>query len=415
MGVMGPAKRAHLEARREVIDPPFSLQEYDARVLRIREAMSRAQIDCLFLSAPESIYYVSGYACEWYQASSPEPWWPASGVAIHVDHEHFIHFEHTQEATLLQLTTMSRDVRLTEAEGRAQQAFVVDELAAAGWLKGVVGLEMNAYRPGRLASEAFERGLTNAGARVVDGTAIVRGVRRRKSTAELEYVRRAQEIADIGMAAARASIGVGVTELEVYGAMVQAMASAGGEVAAIPLPVVSGPRAATVHGLAGRRRMEQGDLVGVDLCGVYHRYHANLARTFSIGEPSAPVRSAIDHAYGATQVFNDALEPGACVNEVMARLEDYYRTCGLLNDQWWVGGYELGVAFPPDWVGEFLYSMGDDHGPEFFADGDVFNFEANFYLPENAGIVLVINTAVVDGMSAGLIHGYPDALTVIET
>lgn len=414
MSGMGPAKRAHLEARREVIDPPFSMQEYDARVLRIREAMVRARIDCLFLSAPESIYYVSGYACEWYQASSPEPWWPASGIAIHVDHDDFIHFEHTQEATLLQLTTMSRDVRLTEAEGRAQQDFVVSELATSGWLNGVVGLEMNAYRPGRLASEAFEAGLVAAGARVVDGTAIVRAVRRRKSADELEHVRRAQEIADIGMAAARSTIGVGVTELEVYGAMVHAMASAGGEVAAIPLPVVSGPRAATVHGLAGRREMQPGDLVGVDLCGVYHRYHANLARTFSLGEPSASVRLAIDHAYRATEVFNSALEPGARVDAVMGRLEDYYRSCGLLDDEWWVGGYELGIAFPPDWVGEFLYSMGDGHGDESFADGDVFNFEANFYLPENAGIVLVINTAVVDGSSAQLINSYPDALTVIE-
>lgn len=414
MSGMGPAKRAILDARRDLIDPPFARDEYDRRMRDIREDMARARIDCLFLSAPESLFYLSGYACEWYQASSPEPWWPASGIAIHVDHADFIHFEHTQEATLLQLTAMSRDVRLTEAEGRAQQAFVVGELAAQGWLNGVVGLEMNAYRPGRLASEAFEALLRAAGARVVDGTPIVRGVRRHKSPAELEHVRRAQSIADIGMAAARDAIGVGVTELEVYGAMVKAMATAGGEVAAIPLPVVSGPRAATVHGLAGRRRIEHGDLVGVDLCGVYHRYHANLARTFSVGEPTAAVRRAIDDAYEATAVFDEALQPGERVDVVLKRLEEYYRSCGLLDDEWWVGGYELGVAFPPDWVGEFLYSMGDDHADATFMAGDVFNFEANFYLPENAGIVLAINTAIVDDTEAGLVHGYPNALTVIE-
>lgn len=414
MHAAGPNKQRYLEASLQRVDPPFTDAEFAGRLARIRAAMAAAEIDCLFLSSPESLYYVSGYACEWYQANSPEAWWPVSGIAVHVDADDFIHFEHTQEATLIQVTSISRDVRLTEEEGRAQQEFVVDELTASGWLAGTVGLELGSYRPPRLASEAFQGRLESRGARVVDGTSIVKALRRVKSPEELAHVHRAQEIADIGMAAAQDAIAVGATELDVYGAMVHALARAGGEIAGIPFPVVSGPRAATVHGLAGRREIQPGELVGVDLCGVYHRYHANLARTFALGEPDPEVRAAIDATYGAPAVFDAELKPGRPVEDVLIALEDYYRDAGILGDEWWVGGYELGIAFPPDWVGDFLYSMGEDTAGAVFTPGDVVNFEANFYLPHLAGIALSIDTAVIDHDSAGLISTTPSTLTVID-
>ena len=49
--------------------------------------MVAAKIDVLFLSSPESIAYVSGFRAEWYQAQGPKAWLPASGIAIHVEHD----------------------------------------------------------------------------------------------------------------------------------------------------------------------------------------------------------------------------------------------------------------------------------------------------------------------------------------
>ena len=403
-----------LDSLPSAIDAPFDLTEYEGRMETIRAAMAQAGVDCLFLSAPESLHYISGYACEWYQANSPEEWLPASGIAIHVDHDDFIHFEHVQEATLIRLTCISRDVRLTEAEGTQQQDFIVDELAASGWLNGSVGLEMSCYRPPRTASESFQRRLEARVTRDVDATSIVRSVRRYKSPREMSYIREAQRIADIGMAAAGETIRPGATELEVYGEMINAMARAGGEVAAIPCPVVSGPRASTVHGLAGRRVIQNGDLVNVDLSGVYNRYHANLARCFSLGEPAPAVRRAIEGVYGAVAVAADVIRPNLPVRDFLARLEDYYRSVGLFGHEWWVGGYELGVAFPPDWVGGFMYSMGEDAGDEVFAPGEALNFEANFYLPDAAGIAFAINTMVFEKDRAEFIFTTPAELTVIE-
>ena len=49
----------------------FSEEEFAGRLTRIRKAMAESGIDCLFLSSPESMYYVSGYVCMWYHTESP--------------------------------------------------------------------------------------------------------------------------------------------------------------------------------------------------------------------------------------------------------------------------------------------------------------------------------------------------------
>ncbi|MBT7612997.1 MAG: hypothetical protein HN577_07265, partial [Rhodospirillaceae bacterium] len=50
---------------------PFSTEEYAERLERIRAAMERAGVDMLFVSAPEGLYYVSGFLSNWDQAQSP--------------------------------------------------------------------------------------------------------------------------------------------------------------------------------------------------------------------------------------------------------------------------------------------------------------------------------------------------------
>ena len=106
--------------------------------------------------------------------------------------------------------------------------------------------------------------------------------------------RRAGRLCDIGLAAARDAIAPGVTELEVYGEIIRAMAAAGGENPGITLPVLSGQRANSGHALAGRKTILHGEQVNVDVCGVYNRYHCNAARSFYVGEPPQDVLEFYD-------------------------------------------------------------------------------------------------------------------------
>lgn len=394
---------------RELAFPP---EEYGSRLERLRSRMRDGGIDVLFLSAPESLCYLSGFAAEWYRAQSSIDWPPTSGIAVHVDADDFIHFDEADEELLIAITSVSRDVRIRRPSDPTMKDFIVAELGAAGWLGGTVGLEMWSHRPHRGYSEVFQARLEQAGCRVVDGTRLVRDVRRIKSPLEIERVREAQRIADVGLGAAQQALKPGVSELEVYGEMAYAMACAGGELPAAPLPVASGSKNASVHALPSRRTIAAGDIVNIGCLGVRDRYHASIARCFSVGAPSPAVVRYAERAAGVTELVADTIRPGLPAAELLSAVETYCRAEGIWEDRWWVGGYEIGIAFPPDPVGEFHYGAGED-SEELFAPGTTCIFEANFYLPESAGLQVQISTMVFTQDEAAFVSEIPPGLIVV--
>jgi len=180
------------------------------------------------------------------------------------------------------------------------------------------------------------------------------------------------------------------------------------------LPVASGRRSHCVHALSSRREIAPGDIVNVDICGVYNRYHANMARCFSIGEPHPEVRDYVKRVTDAVGLVAETIRPNLPVRDLLDTVEHYYRVAGIFDDHWWIGGYELGASFPPDWVGEFHYEIGVDPGDALFEPGTVVNYEANFYLPRAAGLAMCINTLAFTEDSAEFLQQTPPELIVIE-
>lgn len=391
---------------------PFSVGEFEDRLTRVREVMAREEIDLLYLGSPESMYYLSGYRAEWYQGQGPKDWPPLSGLAVHVDHDRFILFDEEEEAILGRYTSISSDTRLSQGFDRMLED-VIRELNSEGWLGGRVGLEMWSYRPNRAVSEMLQAALEAEGCTVVDGTDVVREVRAIKSPQELSYIETAARIADVGMQAAINCTRPGVTELDVYAEIVYAMAKAGGENPAIPVLVLAGPRSCS-HGLASRRKIMPGEIVVFDICGVYNRYHGNIARTLCMGDPSPAVARQIDLSFKSVEVLRKTVKPNLPVAELNATMKTYYETAGIWEDRWWVGGYEFGIGFPPDWVGSFVYDPDKDPGDRAFRPGEVVNFESMFYLPENAGMAWMINTIMYTQEEARLLSEVPSELIVIE-
>ncbi len=393
----------------------FDRAEFRARLDAIRARMARDKIDLLWLMAPESLYYVSGYNCEWYQAQSPKQWPATSGIAVHVDHDKFILFDTPSEQVMCRFVTCADDIRIFPIEERRDGiAFIVDELAAESWLGGTVGLELHSYRPNPAISGRFRAAFEARDCTVVDGSDVLREIRWVKSPQEIAHLEEAARIADIGLEAARGAIRPGVTELDVYAEIIHAMAKTGGENPAITLPVLSGPKANTGHSLASRKVIRAGEQVNVDVCGVYWRYHANAARSFLVGEPPAEVRDCHERSAGVFDVIAGLLRPRLTVGELVRETRRYYDEAGIWSDAGWVGGYELGIGFPPDWVGNFVYEMTHvDSGVE-FEPGTCVNFESQFFSPRMTGITYYIDTLLFKDDTAGLPILYPRRLTIID-
>lgn len=393
---------------------PFPEAEYEERLNRIRRLMEGFGIELLFLTSPESLYYVSGFQSEWYQAQSGRNFPPTSGIAVQVNHDTTIHFETPSEAMLVAIGTVSKDVRIFPIESRRDGiSFILKELKAAGWLKGSVGLELYNYRPNPVVSELYRKGFESTGMKVIDGTDIVREARRKKSALEMDCLVEAGRIADIGMAAARDAIQPGVMELEVFAAFTSAMARAGGEFPAILPPVMSGFRSNCLHPLASRKPIQMGERVNVDLCGVFNRYHCNIARSFWVGEPPAEVAALHGKSIKAFEIIQSQLKPGLKVKRLLESIRDYYVEAGIFEDCYWSGGYELGIAFPPDWVGTYIYDLSMTKETDIFGPMSVVNHECNFFAPNSAGLSVTIETLLFQENHAQFACSTPRELQVL--
>jgi len=395
-------------------DLPFARAEYRKRFRRLQTAMASRGVDVLYLSSPESIFYMTGYRAEWYQAQSPRFWLPMSGTAVNAHSDHLIHFDTIEEKAMAICETVVDDIRAhPEETGTSMVDWVVSELSREGWLPGTVGLELWSYRPNRAVSERFQSALEARGCEVVDGTDLVRDLRSVKSSKELECVRKAARIAEVGMKAAADNMRPGMTELEVYGIITSAMSRAGGENPGIPIPVISGKRSAMGHALASRKRIARGDIVNIDVCGVHNRYHANLARTFSMGRQPVDVARMVELSAGGFDRIRKIVRPNMLVSEFVDEMSAYYEDAGINKDRWWYGGYELGIAFPPDWVGQFVYDYDLDNRGKRFVPGTVVNFESNFWLPLDKGVSILIDTIVFDRNRASVLGRKNAGLVVL--
>ncbi len=390
---------------------PFPIEEFQERLHRIRAAMEAHAIDLLFLTSPESIYYVSGFQGEWYQAQSGRPFPPSSGIAIHVAHDKTIHFETPSEAILTAIGTVSKDVRIFPLEHRRDGLpFILGELEAEGWLKGTVGLERYNYRQNPIIAGKYDNGFKSKGMKLTNASDMMNSVRHAKTSAEMTAMQEAAKIADIGMQAARDAISPGTTELEVYGSMIGAMTKAGGEVSGLIPPVVSGIRSNCLHALASRKEIARGERVVVDLSGVFKRYHVNIARTFWVGEPPENSRKLHDTSVQAFDIIQGLLRPNLPVFELLNAVKEHYAANDLLDDSYWSGGYELGIAFPPDWVGSFIYDPSFSNADDKFLPMTVANHECNFFGPNASGMSATIDTFFFHENSAEIATNFPRQL-----
>lgn len=369
------------EQVRSSFEPEFAFtrEEYASRLAKLRSAMAQDGLETLILSSPESMCWLHGLALRWYKSGSPRQWRPLTCCAVNVNSDKVIAFEGIEHQEMMRRTSVAQDVRLLPRYERAGMLdFIVRELAAEGWLHGKVGVEKFSYVPNPAVAGQVEAAITAQGAHVVDASDAIRRVRRVKSVAEIACIERAAEICDAGLNHLRSVLAPGMTELEAWSEMVGAMARAGGERAALhELAAITTQAGGLTHHISGRRAIKKGDWIEVDPCGVFNNYHSNRSGVYYLGEPPTIAVELMDVLAGAYDVIREVALVGTPVAQVNRALREYYQGVGVweLNSQYWVGGYEMGISFPPDWVGEWLFTVNSD-GEGVIEDGLVSNFES---------------------------------------
>ena len=396
-------------------DYAFPVEEYQARVEKLRAQAATENIDLLWITTPDAVCWMHGFLASWYKANAPMRYPQCYGTALHVESGRYIHFDNPSEKAVAHVTSVCTDNRwLPDRDATPNIEFIMCALADEGWLDCTVGMEFWSYVPNRAISTMFEGAFLSHGCKVVDSSVPMRRARRVKSELEIASVERATAICDIGHRAIVEHLVPGMTELELFGEVTRAMMADGGEFPAlIPIfnatPVVDGTMQISGHSMARRKPINKGDMLTTDLSGVYNRYHGNVLRGYYVGDdPPAKLIEQYRKAGEVFDVIRTDIKAGMTVREVNTRLKAYYQEVGIWSEtEGWGLGYELGLSFPPDWVGDFYFHLGDDRWLDrVFEKNMVTNFESCFS-------TAMIDTLVYGKDGTRVLSGIPRELIVV--
>ncbi len=364
-------------------DLPFSLQEFQARLAKIRQALAERGLDGLLVHTPENIYYLTGYHTPGYYRYQT--------CLVPLEGEPVLLVRGFEYPNVEYLSWLERGERYEDTEDYIDRT--VQVLRECRLDEARVGVEEASwFLTPRDLRQLRER---LPGARFEDASGIVEAARLVKSPAEVAYIRQACAAAAAGVAAGFAALRAGATENDVAAEVLRAMVRAGSEYAGLPPFVAAGPRTAWPHATWSGRRIEPGDPLILEIGGCVRRYSGALWRCGVAGEPTAEMRRRATATRLALEETIKAMRPGTTGAEVNAVCQRVLAEAGYPGVHGHRVGYSIGIAFPPDW-----------------GEGYIMSLQANEQRPLQAGMVFHVIPML---MTPGLAIATTDTVLVTET
>jgi Xaa-Pro aminopeptidase len=205
-------------------------------------------------------------------------------------------------------------------------------------------------------------------------------LRRKKSPAEVELLRRAIAITGEAQAGVARVLGPGRYEYEAEAEILSAYLRNGAMRQGFPSIVGSGPFSTVLHYANNTRKMEAGDLVVVDIGAEYEYYTADVTRTWPVSGTFTPRQRQIYELVLSTQrAVEKAYRPGMTMQDLNRVAREHMKKSPLRD----ASGATLETAFVHG-LGHFLglevHDVGDYSKP--LQPGDVFTIEPGIYLPD---------------------------------
>ena len=168
-------------------------------------------------------------------------------------------------------------------------------------------------------------------------------LRAQKSPAEIDVIRHAYRIAEIGLQAGIDAIMPGVTERQVKAAIECAIRQAGAEGTGIDTIVASGPNSRPILARSTFRPIQKDDLVLLTVAPRYEGYHAAIGRPVLVGNPTPEIARALDVAVAAQKQAAAALRPSVEGRKVEAIGRRVVEKAGLGPYFLYSGVHSVGV------------------------------------------------------------------------
>ncbi len=328
----------------------FTLAELAARRAAAIRKLESQGLDGLLMFKQESMYYLTGYDTFGYCFFQC--------LYLGADGRRFL-LTRTPDLRQARHTSDIEDIRVwIDAQG-ANPADNLKTVLTEYQVRGKnLGCEYNAYGLSAAYGKMLERSLAGF-CRFEDASTLVSELRVIKSAAEIKYVKRAAELADDAMDAARQTAGPGVFEGEVLAAMQGAVFKGGGDYPANEFIIGSGAGALLCRYFSGRETIGQQDQLTLEYAGAYRRYHAALMQTFLTGQAATEHVNMHQACCDAMAACLEAIKPGETMGTVFDQHARVLDQAGYRQHRMNACGYSLGAMYTPMWMDFPMFYAGN--------------------------------------------------------
>ena len=163
----------------------------------------------------------------------------------------------------------------------------------------------------------------NLKAELVEYNDQINSFRGTKEEWELNLMRKAQAITDKAFSEVLPRIKAGMTELELQAELIYCLYKNGATGLAFDPIIVSGPNTSLPHGVAGERKIQEGDFITMDFGASYMGYCSDMTRTVALGyvtEEMEKVYNTVLQAQLAGLAISQAGVPGKDIDAAARNL-----------------------------------------------------------------------------------------------
>ncbi|HHY75744.1 MAG TPA: aminopeptidase P family protein [Firmicutes bacterium] len=211
----------------------------------------------------------------------------------------------------------------------------------------------------------------------VDAGEIMKKLRMIKDESELESMRKASRLADLGADIARKLLAPGRRGIDIAREIETQLKAEGAQ--AVGMSLATGVDTALPHAGTSTREIAEGDLAWLDLMVCVDGYWADITRSYAVGELEPEMKRAYRAVLEANEAARTKARPGMSGAEVDALAREVIESYGYGEYFIHRTGHGLGLEIHED-----PYIVASNTSP--LAIGSTFTIEPGVYIPGKGGI-----------------------------
>ena len=319
----------------------FSNEEFKNRKSKVLESMKNENIDALLMFRQESMYWLTGYDTFGYVFFQ--------SLVLNNNGE-IILLTRAPDLRQAQNTSNIKDIRIWVDEDGSNPTKDLMNILNELNLKGKkIGVEYEAYGLTGRNTLRLNKSLENY-CTVEDQSELITKLRVIKSKEEINYVRKAAELADRALDEAWKHAKAGISESKILAEMNRVIFEGGGDYPANEFIIGSGKNALLCRYQAEKQILNNQDQLTIEWAGTFRHYHSAMFRTIPIGKANPKHFKMHEACVEALKKCEDKLKPGNKIGEVFDIHAKTFDDLGFNKARMNACGYSLGSTFSPNWM-----------------------------------------------------------------